>query len=255
MKNLYLFFVLVFFHCGISTAQHSLNNYKYIIIPEKFDFLKEKDQYQLNSLTKFLLEKNNFQVFFDGKNLPSDLVSNRCLALYGNVQNLSQLFRTKLSFSLKDCYNNEVFATEVGSSKIKDFQKAYHEALRDAFQSFNGINYNYSPSTVQEKQHVNSVVKIEEKKDETSKETIPEEKIPKIDEFLKDTMLAKPFDLGFNVFDSDSNEVMVLLLTADENVFIVQGKDAVVSKRNDSWLYSENDGQEFLVKVIKIKFQ
>ena len=39
-------------------AQTALNQYKYFSVPERFEFLKESDQYQVNSLTKFLLQKN-----------------------------------------------------------------------------------------------------------------------------------------------------------------------------------------------------
>ena len=41
-------------------SQSNLNDYKYIIVPNKFDFLKEKDQYQLNSLAAFLFNKYGF---------------------------------------------------------------------------------------------------------------------------------------------------------------------------------------------------
>ena len=38
-------------------AQKSVNNYKYIVVPHQFEFLRSPDQYQLNSLAKFLFEK------------------------------------------------------------------------------------------------------------------------------------------------------------------------------------------------------
>ncbi len=38
-------FMLISFY---GTAQKDINNYKYIIVPKKFDFSKSEDQYQLN---------------------------------------------------------------------------------------------------------------------------------------------------------------------------------------------------------------
>ena len=38
-------------------AQNSINNYKYIILPKKFEFLSQADQYRLNTQTRFLLKK------------------------------------------------------------------------------------------------------------------------------------------------------------------------------------------------------
>ncbi len=84
-------------------AQTNLNNYKYVLVPKKFDFLKEADQYQLNSLTKFLLEKENFTAIFDDEDFPEDLAKDRCLALEANVIDDSGLFKTKLTVQLQDC--------------------------------------------------------------------------------------------------------------------------------------------------------
>lgn len=44
---------LVLVNTLLGTAQESLNGYKYVVVPEKFDFLKSEDLYQINSLTKF----------------------------------------------------------------------------------------------------------------------------------------------------------------------------------------------------------
>ena len=44
------------------SAQENVNNYKYIIVPKKFDFLKEENQYRVNTFTKFLFEKQGFKM-------------------------------------------------------------------------------------------------------------------------------------------------------------------------------------------------
>ena len=62
MKTKFYIFILVLTVSISSWAQSNLNDYKYVLVPEKFDFLKSNDQYQLNSLTKFLLQKKGFTV-------------------------------------------------------------------------------------------------------------------------------------------------------------------------------------------------
>ena len=67
MKNnsLIVFCLLIAFQ-NFTFAQSDINNYKYVSVSDRFDFLKTSDQYQLNSLTKFLLNKSGFTVL-DGQ--------------------------------------------------------------------------------------------------------------------------------------------------------------------------------------------
>ena len=62
-------FILMYF-TGI--AQKNINDYKYIIVPKTFDFLNSEDQYQLNSLTKFLFNKYDFEAYFVDDDFPED---------------------------------------------------------------------------------------------------------------------------------------------------------------------------------------
>ena len=66
-------------------SQNSISNYKYVVVPEKFNFLKQKDQYTLNSLTKALLEYKGFTVYFDNSELPTEVANNKCSALSADV--------------------------------------------------------------------------------------------------------------------------------------------------------------------------
>ena len=65
MKTKFIF-VLIFLCIVPNTfSQTNLNDYKYVIVPNSFDFLKYEDQYQLNSLTKFLFNKNGFTAIME----------------------------------------------------------------------------------------------------------------------------------------------------------------------------------------------
>ncbi len=146
MRKTYLIFTLVIGFCFTSIGQN-INSYKYVSVPEKFDFLKESNQYQMNDLSKFLFEKYGFTVFMDGGLKPLDLSLSPCNVLQATIVDDSGLFETKLQVVLKNCENQEVFVSKVGSSREKEYKTAYQQALRDAFSSFETVNYSYDQNS------------------------------------------------------------------------------------------------------------
>ena len=273
------------------SAQSSLNNYKYVIVPKKFDFLKEADQYQLNSLTKFLLDKENFTTFFDDEVFPEDLVKDRCLAIEAKVLDDSGLFKTKLTVQLEDCRKNILFTSRQGDSKEKEYQKAYYESLREAFQTFQTINYAYNPQQKVIQDNVKPVKQpvlqelpeekpvntdpiskvISEPKLELEKPVSPEppqKEEPEVIEVVKpvetrsvekesalsDILYAQIIPNGYQLVDSSPKVVYTIYYSGKKDVFIVKGKDALIYKLNDTWVYAENKGDKLDVNSIKIKF-
>ena len=150
-----------------SFSQTSVNEYKYVSVPDNYSFLKGNDQYQLNSLTVFLFEKNNFTVLNSLKNYPSDLATNSCLLLKSDLIKIKGFFKTKLQLVLTDCRDNIVFSSEIGQSKLKDFKKSFQEALRNTFVSVTELNYGYSGSITSPKPPLPSVVDKGTKKGKT----------------------------------------------------------------------------------------
>ncbi|TVZ26980.1 hypothetical protein JM83_1987 [Gillisia sp. Hel_I_86] len=153
MKKTYLIFALLLGICLTSLGQN-LNSYKYVVVPDRFDFLKEPNQYQMNELAKFLFEKYGFTAFMASESKPSDLSMDSCNVLYADVIEDSGLFQTKLQVLLKDCRNQVVFTSEEGKSKEKDFKQAYQEALRNAFNYVEAINYKYDGNSAKVKEEV-----------------------------------------------------------------------------------------------------
>ena len=141
MKNIFIIFS--FFLATTLNAQ-DLSNYNHVVIPEKYSFLKETDQYQLNSLTKFLFEKYGFEAFIEGDEEYVKMNPERCEGLYADVISDSGMFRTKLSVVLKDCRNREIFISREGVSLEKDYKAAYQESLRRAFESIEALEYSYN---------------------------------------------------------------------------------------------------------------
>ena len=291
MKTKFAIIFLLLFLIISASGQSSLNNYKYVIVPKKFDFLKEADQYQLNSLTKFLLDKENFTTFFDDESFPEDLVKDRCLALEANVIDDSGLFKTKLTVQLEDCRKNILFTSRQGDSKEKEYQKAYYESLREAFQTFQTINYAYNPQQKVIQDNVKPVKQpvlqelpeekpvntdpiskvIQEPKVELERPVSPEtqqKEKPEVMEVIKpvetrsvekesvlsDILYAQIIPNGYQLVDSSPKVVYTIYYSGKKDVFIVKGKDALIYKLNDTWVYAENKGDKLDVNSIKIKF-
>src|SRR5690606_36774736 len=106
MKKLIL--LGVFLITASISAQASLNQYKYIIVPKKFDFLKEPNQYRVNTLTKYLFEQHGFTAVYNDAQ-PQDLRVNPCSGLKANVVDESYLFTTKMYVTLENCQRVTVF--------------------------------------------------------------------------------------------------------------------------------------------------
>jgi hypothetical protein len=102
-----------------------------VVVPNKFAFLKSDNEYQLNILTKFLIEKQGFKAYMENE-VPAELLNTPCNLLKADVKNESNMMTSKLRLVLTDCANKEVFSSEVGKSREKEYKKSYQEALRNA---------------------------------------------------------------------------------------------------------------------------
>lgn len=147
MKKLFLI-VFVLIGCQFIAAQEALNNYKYIIVPKHFGFQRSTNNFQINELTQFLLNKKGFITVFDDAIYPDDLKYNRCLALRVDLILKSNFTRTKIKIAFVNCDNQRVYISGDGSSKEKELKKAYHEAIRGAFKTFDTFKYKYTPREV-----------------------------------------------------------------------------------------------------------
>lgn len=134
MRN-FVCIIIVLFSVLAGNAQ-DLSDYSYVRVPEKYDFQDEENKYQLNALTAFLFEKYGFQVLYKQPN-PTGV--EMCDVLSANVHNESGFLRSKLYVTLENCQGEEVFRSALGVSREKDYKRSYHEALREAFESFEGL--------------------------------------------------------------------------------------------------------------------
>lgn len=132
-------------------VQGQLNDYKYIIVPKRFEVFKQENQHQTSTLIKHLFTNNGFNAVYDDA-IPADLYANRCLALTVRLDEKSSMFTTKTALVLEDCNKQDVLMTQEGRSREKDFKISYKEAITQAFKSIEALDYAYTgksnPETV-----------------------------------------------------------------------------------------------------------
>ncbi len=289
MKSINKILILFLLFSNTSIAQETLNNYKYIIVPEKYDFLKSEDQFQLNSLTKFLFKKEGFEVLFDSDARPKDLINNPCSALIPKVKNQSGMFTTKLVIELLNCRNQVIFTSTEGRSKEKDYKKSYHQALRNAFESISSLHYKYSPSKaplqVEEvKKELVEAATIKEEKEATAvseviKESVPvvenkapapsiiekveapikvteskEQTLPANIEIDNNLLYAQANSLGFQLVDSTPKVAYLLLKSSNKDLFFLKNKKGILYKKNGQWIVEYYEIDKLIQKVLTIKF-
>ena len=132
MKHLFLTLVIIVTCSNLSLAQKTLSDYSFVVVPDEFEFLSKANQYQLNDMAKYYLTKNGFNTYYFSE-LPS--VDN-CDGLWADVESIAGFTRTKILVVLKDCKGIEVYRSQPGASKQKEYKKSYQDALRKAFLSF-----------------------------------------------------------------------------------------------------------------------
>ncbi len=270
MKNKIFTIIISLIFIFEAFSQSNLNNYKYVIVPKKYDFLKEENQFRLNELTKFLFEKHKFSTLMEGENYPDDLLRDRCLALKSDVINDSGLFKTKLKVELKDCNNQVVYSSEFGETREKDFGKAYTEALRNAFISFETVSYKYEPKENKESLQGNEDLTKESLKEESSVVEIPTNETkaiavpalaviestnkPSNEINVSNILYAQATENGFQLVDSSPKVVYKIQKTGLNNVFLVAGKNGVLYEKDGNWILEFYENNNFKQETLNIKF-
>ena len=127
----YIFTIVIAICSLLNVEAQNLNNYKYVVVPDLFGFQKQEHQYDLNRLTQFLLNKYDFVAIIQGEELPAGYKP--CEGLRADLKSSGGLFKTALELQLKDCTEKVIFTSTKGISRIKEYKKSYHEALRNAF--------------------------------------------------------------------------------------------------------------------------
>ncbi|WP_426667894.1 hypothetical protein ACPPVU_17795 [Mucilaginibacter sp. McL0603] len=245
--------VLLLFLSFSGYSQNSINNYKYVIVPEKFNFLKQNDQYSLNSLTKGLLEYKGFTVYFDNTELPGEVANNRCRALSADVLEKSGMFTTTLTLLLKDCKGNIVFKSKEGKSREKEYKVAYNMALRDAFTSLDKVSYADTAST---NKPVQPIIATTASAATVAASTVPSKPTETVTNQPAGTLYAQAIANGYQLIDTTPKIVLTLLKTSAENYFIAGNATAngIVLKKNEDWFFEYYKDGKLISEKLLVKF-
>ncbi|AEW00019.1 hypothetical protein A4D02_29220 [Niastella koreensis] len=243
--------ILVLFTVTVH-AQTNINNYKYVIVPEKFSFSKSENQYGLNSLVRDLLEEKGFTAYMSNGQIPAEVASNKCGSLVADVAEKKGIFVTNLSILLKDCQGNIVFKSKEGKSREKEFQTAYDEALRDAYTSLKATPYTYDGSTFTQTQTQTATAVP------APVTPAPAAAVPAVAAITDatGTLYAQATPNGFQLIDTTPKKVLTLLKTSQPDYYIAANGPVagVVFKKNEEWLYEYYKDDKLVSQKLQIKF-
>ncbi len=251
MNNKLMMLLLLVVSYGFS---QSVNDYKAVVIPMKYDFLKTENQYRLQTITKMNLQKAGFQAFYATETIPVE-ITDRCSLLYVDVKKESAFLVSKLFIVLKDCYGAIVFQSAIGKSREKEFETAYADALNQAFISVYALNYkyngnsNFSPKSGVIPPAVPEIVPLVVVPPLPSKEQYDEIKISGL-------LYAQSTSYGYQLIDSEPKVIMKVYKTSNPGSYMakkgeVQG--ALVSKDNQ-WFFEYYQNDKLFSEKIDVKF-
>lgn len=238
-KYSYVLFLLFSF---VGFAQ-SVNDYQYIIVPTKFEFQKKENDYRLNTLTKFNLEKYGFNASYAKDNLGISY-NDRCDYLAVNVVDAGSFLTTKLQITFTDCNNNVVFTSKVGDSKEKDRKVAYVEALTEAFESVKALNYKYNGKK--------NAYASDAKSTQTQSVEVAKQEV----KVNSNQLFAQAISNGFQLVDTTPKVVLKIFKTSQTDYFtaVSDTKNGVVFKKNNEWFFEYYENDKLISEKLDIKF-
>jgi hypothetical protein len=235
MKKVILLLWLI---SSVSFAQ-DLNQYKYVSVPAKFSFLKEKNQYNLNLLSKMYMQQFGFETYFDTDEVPKDFLENNCNKLYLDVLENNNMFSTKLTVVLKDCKGKVLFTSKEGENKEKDYKLSYNLALREALNSMKTIQYKYFGDKV-----------VKENKDEVQNQSLNSESS------VSSQLFAQPITNGFQFINAEPKVIYKIYITSLKDLYIAAkgSLQGVLISKNNEWFFEYYQNEKLLSEKVEIKF-
>ena len=254
MKKQFLLLLLLVVSYSYS---QSVNDYKAVIVPLKYDFLNGENQFRLNTLTKFNLNKAGFVSFYASETIPAEY-NERCSLLYVDVVKDNGFLTTKLFITLKDCYGKIIFQSIIGKSKEKEYKVAYTEALNEAFKSVYALQYKYNGNVAAK---VEPAIQTEVVKPMASPVAVVKNVVSEpvvVNTVVGDSNLlyAQPTATGFQLIDSTPKVVMKLFKTSQPNSFIAM-KDTVQGSlilKDNQWYFEYYQNDKLISEKVDVKF-
>ncbi|HEX9980823.1 MAG TPA: hypothetical protein VGB50_09695 [Flavobacterium sp.] len=245
MRKIIIAFLFIVYTSGFAQAQ-SLNDYKYALVPSKFSFQDKKDEYKLNTYTKMFLEKYGFTAYLDNEVFPEDFANLNCNKVFIDLEESSSMFATTIRVIFKDCRNKVIYRSEEGISRDKNIEKAYQQALREAFNTFSKTNYAYNGKGAEQVTGKQEIVLQE-----------PFEKGASAD-VKQDAgwFSAQPIENGFQIIDTTPKVVLRIFKISRPDLFIAETESAkgILRKSADSWIFEYYENNKLISKAMNIRF-
>jgi hypothetical protein len=244
-------FVLTFLLFTLVGFAQNINSYKAVIIPLKYDFLKSNNQYRLATLTKLNLQKAGFIAFYSNEDIPSEY-KDRCSLLTVDVKKESGFLMTKLAVVFNDCFGKLVYQSEMGKSKLKEYEAAYSEALNDAFRSINALNYKYDTNLLPTQQVTQAIPVVAVSSPVSSTPTVVLNSTTTTSELL----YAQATPTGFQLVDASPKVIFKLNKTSSPTFFTaskgsVQG---VFIQKDNEWFFEYYENEKLVSEKVAVKF-
>ncbi len=236
------YFLMFLLAVTTAAAQTSLNDYRIAIVPAKFEFQKQPDQHRINTHLKMFLQKYGFETYLDSEVIPTDIAAFPCNKVHASLQDNSNLFTTKVRVVLRDCTNNVLFTSDEGSTREKDYEKAYLQAMRQAFESFERMDYKFNGGQTEVK--TKPVAAVEAPAPEKPKAAEPEK------------LFAKRTATGYELVKADGTAILTFLNTSHPEFFIAKSgvSQGVLLKSDGQWRWEFYENGRFVSVPMDVKF-
>ncbi len=233
-----LAFLISLLLTGLSYAQ-SVNEYRYVVIPSRFELQSETNQYRLNTLAKKYLTEAGFEAVHESL-MTDNQVNHRCDNLFIDIVKVKSLLTIKVKVLLRDCRNAVIFESKEGNSKEKSYEKGYQEALAKAFESVKELHYTYTGK----KQDVTP----EPQPVAVSKPVAPVAATPVVTSnpvqsdttTSKTTYTVEPLASGYLIIDGNTSKIALKILkTSDPKIYTASrnGDSGVFLNKNGKWFF------------------
>ena len=223
---------------SIVNFAQTVNNYEMVLVPVKFDFQTEENQYRASTILKSVLTEVGFNASYSNENAKINF-ADRCNLLNANLINQPNLLKTKLQFQLVDCNGKVLFETPVVESKVKDRAVAFRACMDQITDLIKKMGYKFEGELPHSK--VDKLEMVQKPK-------------TKID--LEKTLYAQPTDNGFQLVDSTPQLVMKLFKTSQPDFYTAQfqNQTGMVFKRDNQWFFEFTQEGTLKTVPLTIKF-
>ena len=252
MKIKFFFLALLISVIGFGQSApsgKSINDYKAVIVPLRYDFVKADNQYRTSTMTKSNLLKAGFKAFYANEQLSSEY-NDRCELLYVDIKKDNGFLITKLFVEFKDCYGALIYTSEVGKSKEKDYELAYKECIDLAFVSINGLHYKYNGKSGTSSSKITPAVAS------IPAATSNSVAAPAADMSDPNLLFAQPTETGYQLIDKTPKVVMKLMKTsrADSFIAIKDGVQGTLNAKDNQWFFEYYQNDKLVSEKIAVKF-